>query len=107
MFAVALAGYFFFKLNWIVLVALFLAPDLSMLAYLAGPRIGAILYNLAHTYAFALAVLGLGIGLDKRSLFEIGLIWCAHIGFDRALGFGLKSAEGFRFTHLGHIGHEE
>ena len=32
------------------------------------------------------------------------MIWCAHIGFDRALGYGLKSAAGFEFTHLGRIG---
>ena len=33
-----------------------------------------------------------------------GLIWCAHIGFDRALGYGLKYAEGFGFTHLRRVG---
>jgi hypothetical protein len=34
----------------------------------------------------------------------IAMIWLAHIGFDRALGYGLKYASGFGFTHLGRIG---
>jgi hypothetical protein len=34
----------------------------------------------------------------------IALIWANHIGIDRMLGYGLKYAEGFRFTHLGRIG---
>ncbi|MDU3890869.1 MAG: DUF4260 family protein [Serratia liquefaciens] len=32
------------------------------------------------------------------------LIWGAHIGFDRALGYGLKYASGFADTHLGGLG---
>jgi hypothetical protein len=28
----------------------------------------------------------------------------AHIGIDRALGYGLKYSTGFGFTHLGRIG---
>jgi hypothetical protein len=28
----------------------------------------------------------------------------AHIGIDRALGYGLKYSAGFGFTHLGRIG---
>jgi hypothetical protein len=34
----------------------------------------------------------------------LALIWLAHIGIDRALGYGLKYASGFGFTHLGRIG---
>ncbi|MBI2517255.1 MAG: DUF4260 domain-containing protein [Opitutae bacterium] len=107
-FAAALL-YQHFGLRWFWFGVLFLAPDLSMLGYLAGPRVGAWLYNLAHTYAVAAIVLSAGLlaqlnGAPRTSLLGIGLIWCAHIGFDRALGYGLKSAEGFRFTHLGKIG---
>ena len=32
------------------------------------------------------------------------LIWAAHIGFDRALGYGLKYPTSFGETHLGRIG---
>jgi hypothetical protein len=37
-------------------------------------------------------------------LWQISLIWFAHIGLDRVLGFGLKFPLGFRVTHLGVIG---
>ncbi|MDI1336594.1 MAG: DUF4260 domain-containing protein [Lacunisphaera sp.] len=104
--------YHHFGLRWFWFGVLFLAPDLSMLGYLAGPRLGALAYNLAHSYAAALVVLAAGLvaGLDgapRLALLGVGLIWCAHIGFDRALGYGLKSPEGFRLTHLGKIGRNQ
>jgi hypothetical protein len=34
----------------------------------------------------------------------IALIWAAHIGFDRLLGYGLKYPTAFTDTHLGKIG---
>ncbi len=101
-----------FHLPWFWFGVLFLAPDLAMLGYLAGAKIGAYLYNLAHTYAAAVVVFGAGLiaaqpGHTERTLLGLGLIWCAHIGFDRLLGYGLKSSEGFRFTHLGKLGRGE
>ena len=101
-----------FGLNWFWFGVLFLAPDLSMIGYLAGNRIGALAYNLGHTYVLAGVVLGAGLlaglmGSPRLALLGVGLIWCAHIGFDRALGYGLKSPEGFRFTHLGKIGRDQ
>lgn len=77
-----------------------------MAGYLAGNKTGAWIYNLAHTYAAALTLLAIGLVTDHRAFFGVGLIWCAHIGFDRVMGYGLKSPEGFRFTHLGKIGHD-
>jgi hypothetical protein len=35
--------------SWWIYAILFLLPDLSFAAYLAGPRPGAIVYNAAHT----------------------------------------------------------
>ena len=102
--AVLAYEYFYLPVGWFFV--LFLAPDLSILAYLAGPRRGALIYNLAHTYAIALAVVIIGLFLNERVVFGLGLIWCAHIGFDRAFGYGLKSPESFRFTHLGKIGRD-
>ncbi len=32
------------------------------------------------------------------------MIWCAHIGFDRAFGYGLKYSAGFGFMHRGRKG---
>jgi hypothetical protein len=37
-------------------------------------------------------------------LVVLGALWLAHSGFDRMLGYGLKSPDGFSFTHLGRIG---
>lgn len=111
--ALALAALLYrcFGLSWLWFAVLLLAPDLSLLGYLAGARIGAWCYNFAHTYAIAGAVLAAGFlaqlaGAPRPALVGLGLIWCAHIGLDRALGYGLKSVDGFRFTHLGQIGRE-
>jgi hypothetical protein len=85
---------------WLYLLLLF-APDLSMLAYLAGPRLGSYGYNLAHTYVAPLALAGLGLWLAVPTAVLVALVWAAHVGMDRSLGYGLKHATGFRDTHLG------
>ena len=92
------------KFSWPAFALLFLAPDLAMLAYLAGPRAGAIAYNLVHTYALALALMLAGFLVGVPAAAAGGLIWIAHIGFDRALGYGLKYPTGFGDTHLGRSG---
>ena len=100
--AIALYGHAGF--SWLALVILFLAPDLSMFAYLAGPRAGALAYNLVHTYALALPVALAGFALGSPVASGLGLILIAHIGFDRMLGFGLKYPSGFGDTHLSRTG---
>jgi hypothetical protein len=90
--------------SWWLFALLFLAPDLSFAGYLAGPRWGAWAYNALHA---TIAPLGLAIGglvMPWPMATTVALIWLAHIGFDRALGYGLKYAAGFGFTHLGRIG---
>ena len=89
---------------WWVYLMLFLAPDLSMAAYLAGPKVGAIVYNAAHSYMAPVAMMTSGFALASPLWLSIAMIWMAHIGFDRALGYGLKYSAGFTFTHLGRIG---
>ena len=84
----------------------FLAPDLALLAYLAGPKVGAIFYNSTHSYIGALLCCALGLVYGQIPALAAGLIWVAHIGFDRALGYGLKYAIGFGHTHLGMIGRD-
>jgi hypothetical protein len=84
--------------------AFLLAPDLSFAGYLAGPRVGAVVYNLAHTYVWPVALaagclLTGGGGLPV----QIALIWAAHIGVDRFLGYGLKYPTAFKDTHLGRV----
>ena len=90
--------------SWLLFVLLVLAPDLSFLAYLAGSRPGAIVYNAAHSYLAPVALLTAGFALEWPLLLSIAMIWLAHIGIDRALGYGLKYQAGFDFTHLGRIG---
>jgi hypothetical protein len=90
--------------NWWLFVVLILAPDLSFLGYLAGPRIGAIAYNAAHTLIVPMLLALAGMLLPFEPAIAISLIWTVHIGVDRLIGYGLKYDEGFAFTHLGHIG---
>ncbi len=103
-FASATAIYGWNGFAWPIFAALFLAPDVAMLAYFAGPRAGALAYNLAHSAAFALAVTLAGFFCGSDLAVTLGLIWIAHIGIDRALGYGLKYPTGFHDTHFGRIG---
>jgi hypothetical protein len=91
---------------WWLYAVLFFAPDLSFAAYLAGPKIGAWAYNAVHSTIIPLALLTIGFGFAPPLVLSVALIWLAHIGFDRALGYGLKYFTGFGFTHLGRIGKE-
>ena len=93
--------------DWRVFALLFLVPDLSFAGYLAGPRIGALAYNAMHSTLAPLTLAATSMALDRHVALTVALIWLAHIGFDRALGYGLKQARGFTFTHLGHIGRQE
>lgn len=88
---------------WLVPAVLFL-PDLLMAGYLYSTRLGALAYNLVH--ATPIPAVGIAIGWWQHSplLLAIGLVWLAHIGLDRALGYGLKYPDHFQHTHLGHIG---
>lgn len=90
--------------GWMLFLILFLAPDLAALGYIAGRRTGAAAYNTLHTYLGPLALGIVGGVLAMDVVVGIALIWGAHIGFDRALGYGLKLPTGFRDTHLGGIG---
>ena len=90
--------------SWWIYAVLFLAPDLSFAGYLAGPRVDALVYNAAHSYMAPMALLVGGILFWPPPASSIAMIWLAHIGFDRALGYGLKYSAGFTFTHLGRIG---
>jgi hypothetical protein len=92
--------------KWWVFLALILVPDLSMLGYLGGPRIGAVAYNVVHTWAVPVLLFAIGWWGGVPLLLPLAFILGAHIGFDRALGFGLKLPTAFRDTHLGGIGRD-
>jgi len=83
-----------------LLAALALAPDLSMVGYLAGQRLGALSYNVVHTYALPLVLGAAGFWAGTDIAVLVALIWAGHIGADRALGYGLKFSTGFKDTHL-------
>jgi len=89
---------------WPLLVPLVLLVDLSMAGYLAGPRPGAALYNLAHNQVIPLVLLGGGLLAGVDVLVTGGAVLLAHSGMDRLAGYGLKYPTAFRDTHLGRIG---
>ena len=103
--AVALSAVFYARTgaSWWLFAALWLAPDLSLLGYLAGPKLGARIYNAIHSYVTPATLAVVGLLLGSQALLPYALIWMNHIGVDRLLGYGLKYQAGFRFTHLGKL----
>lgn len=93
-----LYGLYGFK--WWVFIVFFFAPDLSMLGYIANTKVGAIIYNLCHTYIISVLTILVGLFFTLEIVLIIGIIWTAHIGMDRLCGFGLKYQTAFKDTHL-------
>jgi hypothetical protein len=100
----ALTLYWQFGTSWLLFVVLLLAPDVGMLGFLRGSRAGAALYNAFHTYVPPAILAVAGVLLESELVWSLSLIWFAHIGMDRLLGYGLKYPTGFQDTHLGRIG---
>jgi hypothetical protein len=96
--------YYIWDGSWWVYALLFFVPDISFAAYLSRPRFGALVYNAAHSYLGPMAMMTGGFATASPLVLSIAMIWLAHIGFDRALGYGLKYTSGFTDTHLGRIG---
>jgi hypothetical protein len=86
--------------RWWVFFLLFLWPDVFMVGYLISVQIGSRLYNVVHTYIFPLALAGVALSQHKTGLWSFAIIWLAHIGMDRTLGYGLKYPTFFKDTHL-------
>ena len=93
--------------NWLLVIPLLLLPDISAVGYLAGPRVGAFTYNVIHNWAAGLGVLGVGLALNAVPVAILGAILIAHVGMDRAVGYGLKLPSSFHDTHLGRMGREK
>jgi hypothetical protein len=98
--AVAVGIYAVYGASWWWFAGLFLLPDAFMVGYLSNPRVGAVVYNLGHTYVTPLLLGGIAFALKASFLGSVALIWTAHIGLDRLLGYGLKAPTGFHSTHL-------
>nr|WP_299074176.1 DUF4260 domain-containing protein [uncultured Allomuricauda sp.] len=104
-------GFFLFTkmdLPWWWFFALLLTPDIGMLGYLAGKRVGAFTYNMFHHRGIAILLYLIGIVYLPLPAFELaGIIIFSHIAMDRIFGYGLKYEKGFKFTHLGEIGKKD
>jgi hypothetical protein len=97
-----IAAYWFLRANWILFIVLILSPDLAMLGYLRGTRVGAWRYNAFHTVVGPV-LLG-AVSIRFHNFVPVAIIWAAHIAMYRALGYGLKYEDSFGHTHLGMIG---
>lgn len=99
-FATAIALYANLGASWLLFALLFFVPDLSMVGYLANPRIGSLTYNALHTYALPAILAVVAFTIQWNPGIQIALIWFAHLGMDRMLGYGLKYPNAFKNTHL-------
>jgi hypothetical protein len=90
--------------NWLFIVPLILLPDLSATGYLVNSHVGAFTYNLVHNWVPGIVVLGIGAWLSSPALVLAAAILIAHVGMDRAVGYGLKLPGSFHDTHLGRMG---
>ena len=98
--AVSLLSYHRIQASWLQFALLFLVPDISILGYAANVRVGAITYNAVHCYIAPLILAAGSLGTNHPAILSLSLIWIAHIGFDRMLGYGLKYPTRFKDTHL-------
>ena len=101
--AAAIILYAHLRGNAWLFVALVLVPDLSMIGYLVNTRVGSLTYNVVHTYALPALLLGAGAVANIPTVILLALIWFAHIGADRLLGYGLKYPNDFKDTHMQHV----
>ncbi|MCU0447106.1 MAG: DUF4260 domain-containing protein [Microscillaceae bacterium] len=87
---------------WVLL----LTPDVGMLGYVWNSRVGAFTYNIFHHKGIAIGLGWAGWVMASETMLIVGIILFAHSAFDRVLGYGLKYGQGFKYTHLGEIGHK-
>jgi hypothetical protein len=99
-FLAAVAAYGMLGGQWLLLLPLLLAPDLSAAGYLAGPKVGAFAYDFVHNWAIGVFVTALGVVLASTPVLIGGVVLIAHVGMDRVAGYGLKYPTFFQDTHL-------
>ena len=102
-FIAATLVYFRLGLPWWAFLLFLLAPDLSAVGYLLGTRAGSLTYNLAHIIVWPLLLGVAGWWLGWSWAAPVALIWLAHIGMDRMVGYGLKYPDAFKHTHLDQV----
>jgi Domain of unknown function (DUF4260) len=104
MLAISIYALYLLKVDWWCYLLLILGPDISMVGYLAGNKVGAVTYNLFHHKGIAIVIYLTGFLLNSEVLQITGIILFGHSSMDRTFGYGLKLGEGFKYTHLGIIG---
>ena len=107
MLLLSIAALIFFDAEWWLYVAMALGPDISMLGYMAGDKVGAATYNAFHHKGIAIAIFVFGFKYHIDPLVITGVILFGHSSMDRVFGYGLKYGTGFKFTHLGEIGNKK
>jgi Domain of unknown function (DUF4260) len=107
MFFASIYALHYLQVSWWWYLIVFVGPDISMIGYFAGNKVGAACYNLFHHKGIAIAILMTGIFLSNWNMEVIGMVLFGHSSLDRFAGYGLKYNEGFKFTSLGKIGKEE
>lgn len=108
--AMFILGIFLFStlgFEWYWFPVLILLPDISMIGYAFGNKIGAYSYNFFHHKAVAAAAYLLGVYLNNSTIQLIGIILFSHSAMDRIFGYGLKYTTSFHDTHLGKINKSE
>ena len=98
--AAATLLYAHMQFSWVYFALLFLTPDVFMIGYTLNKHAGAHLYNFGHSYTTALLLAGIGFTLQHDAIVAASIIWVAHIGFDRCVGYDLKYTDSFKHTHL-------
>ena len=88
--------------NWLFIVPLLLLPDISAAGY-AGPRVGAITYNLAHNWVPASSPWASARGWRRRRSCSPPPSSSPTSAWT-AVGYGLKLPTSFHDTHLGRMG---
>jgi hypothetical protein len=101
-----IATFVFFQsdFSWLAYILLLFAFDISMIGYVVNTRVGAYVYNFGHSFIVPALLVAAYTLTDSRLALGLACLWFAHIGIDRALGYGLKFTSGFQHTHLGKIG---
>lgn len=102
-FAATLIAYGQNEFSWWMFILLLLTPDLAALGYLHSEAIGSLCYNIAHTYVLPIALGLFALLLNFELGFQLAIIWLAHIGLDRMVGYGLKYPNGFKQTHFNKV----
>lgn len=101
--AAALIAYARLDFSWVTFALLFLAPDLALLVYMVNARAASLTYNLLHTTVFPLGLAAFGLLTGSDPAVRVALIWFAHIGMDRAVGYGLKYSGESKASHFSRV----